>query len=537
MIGILPTLRRRPHDRGRASAPTRATSCSASRSSTPAARTSRSRSPASATSSGSTRPPTRSCPRRRAPAPSSTCRPRPTASRSTGTPPRRSPRSSWRSCANSPYLLGKELWRETRIPLFEQATDTRSDELKAQGVRPRVWFGERWITSVFDLFEENVRYFPALLPDHRRRGPARGARGRRHARARRAAAAQRHDLPLEPAGLRHRRGSAAPARREPHPRRRPHRRRHRRQRRLLLRAGARRWPRASGRCGRRCRSAPPRRTSTWPPSTASTRRSTGPASGRCGATELTLRRLLPLAREGLADWGVEQRDQRPAARDHRAALPDRDQRRRVVRATGCASAPTWTGSTRCGRRCWSTASGCTPTSRSTPGTGGAARPGALHPGPAQPAARVAPAVPVDHHERQRRPGLGVRRAGGGQPPQRRRPAARARRSGSARPARSGRGAGARTRSAATMSVRSPGSVGSAAPTDSEAHAAAGDADVQDRRVDPAPLAGSRGRAPPGAAARGVPRQGFAQPVHAVTSPDPGRSTPGSPQAVLAAAVR
>lgn len=66
--------------------------------------------------------------------------------------------------ANSPYLLGKELWRETRIPLFEQATDTRSDELKAQGVRPRVWFGERWITSVFDLFEENVRYFPALLP-------------------------------------------------------------------------------------------------------------------------------------------------------------------------------------------------------------------------------------------------------------------------------------------------------------------------------------------------------------------------------------
>jgi Glutamate-cysteine ligase family 2(GCS2) len=66
--------------------------------------------------------------------------------------------------ANSPFLLGKELWRETRIALFEQATDTRSEELKAQGVRPRVWFGERWVTSIFDLFEENVRYFPALLP-------------------------------------------------------------------------------------------------------------------------------------------------------------------------------------------------------------------------------------------------------------------------------------------------------------------------------------------------------------------------------------
>ena len=66
--------------------------------------------------------------------------------------------------ANSPFLFGRELWQETRIALFEQATDTRSEELKAQGVRPRVWFGERWITGIFDLFEENVRYYSALLP-------------------------------------------------------------------------------------------------------------------------------------------------------------------------------------------------------------------------------------------------------------------------------------------------------------------------------------------------------------------------------------
>jgi gamma-glutamyl:cysteine ligase YbdK (ATP-grasp superfamily) len=66
--------------------------------------------------------------------------------------------------ANSPFLFGRQLWHETRITLFEQATDTRPAELKHQGVRPRVWFGERWITSVFDLFEENIRYFPALLP-------------------------------------------------------------------------------------------------------------------------------------------------------------------------------------------------------------------------------------------------------------------------------------------------------------------------------------------------------------------------------------
>jgi hypothetical protein len=66
--------------------------------------------------------------------------------------------------ANSPFLLGSRLWAETRIPLFEQSCDVRTPELRNQGVRPRVWFGERWITSVLDLFSENGRYFPALMP-------------------------------------------------------------------------------------------------------------------------------------------------------------------------------------------------------------------------------------------------------------------------------------------------------------------------------------------------------------------------------------
>ncbi|MFJ8078846.1 glutamate-cysteine ligase family protein [Streptomyces sp. NPDC096176] len=66
--------------------------------------------------------------------------------------------------ANSPFLFGKELWRESRPPLFQQATDTRPPELQAQGVRPRTWFGERWVDSAYDLFEENLRYYPALLP-------------------------------------------------------------------------------------------------------------------------------------------------------------------------------------------------------------------------------------------------------------------------------------------------------------------------------------------------------------------------------------
>ncbi|CAN5587284.1 hypothetical protein BH23ACT6_BH23ACT6_06970 [soil metagenome] len=67
--------------------------------------------------------------------------------------------------ANSPYLFGRRLWAETRVPLFSQMTDTRSEELKHQGVRPRAYFGRNWITSIFDLFEENVNCFPALLPE------------------------------------------------------------------------------------------------------------------------------------------------------------------------------------------------------------------------------------------------------------------------------------------------------------------------------------------------------------------------------------
>ena len=113
--------------------------------------------------------------------------------------------------ANSPFLFGRQLWHETRITLFEQATDTRPDELKRQGVRPRVWFGERWITSVFDLFEENIQYFPGAAADLRGRGSAGGARPGRVPSAGGDEPAQRDDLPVEPARLRCRRRQAAPA--------------------------------------------------------------------------------------------------------------------------------------------------------------------------------------------------------------------------------------------------------------------------------------------------------------------------------------
>ena len=52
-----------------------------------------------------------------------------------------------------------------------------------------------------------------------------------------------------------------------------------------------------------------------------------PGLGEVPAAELVLRRLLPLARDGLGRWGVDPAARRPPARHHRAALPDRPDRR------------------------------------------------------------------------------------------------------------------------------------------------------------------------------------------------------------------
>ena len=66
--------------------------------------------------------------------------------------------------ANSPLLLGRRLWHETRVPLFEAATDERSNAQRARGQRPRVGFGHRWIDeSILEVFRADVARFPVLL--------------------------------------------------------------------------------------------------------------------------------------------------------------------------------------------------------------------------------------------------------------------------------------------------------------------------------------------------------------------------------------
>lgn len=58
---------------------------------------------------------------------------------------------------NSPLLLGKRLWRETRIALFQQATDTRGNSAYLREQDTRVLFGNDWIyESVVELFKEDA---------------------------------------------------------------------------------------------------------------------------------------------------------------------------------------------------------------------------------------------------------------------------------------------------------------------------------------------------------------------------------------------
>ena len=68
--------------------------------------------------------------------------------------------------ANSPLFLGKQLWQETRIALFKQATDYRVKEALAQHLPSRVMFGLGWVReSIYELFAEGVYLFEPILPE------------------------------------------------------------------------------------------------------------------------------------------------------------------------------------------------------------------------------------------------------------------------------------------------------------------------------------------------------------------------------------
>ena len=67
--------------------------------------------------------------------------------------------------ANSPTLLGHELWDETRIAVFKQSIDYRDHTTTAWRRPARVSFGNGWVRQgVYESFAETVALYPPLLP-------------------------------------------------------------------------------------------------------------------------------------------------------------------------------------------------------------------------------------------------------------------------------------------------------------------------------------------------------------------------------------
>jgi CBS domain-containing protein len=68
------------------------------------------------------------------------------------------------AATNSPVLLGKRLWHETRIAVFERALDSRNESQMARSSPARVCFGDAWVRdSIVEIFQDNVARFPVLV--------------------------------------------------------------------------------------------------------------------------------------------------------------------------------------------------------------------------------------------------------------------------------------------------------------------------------------------------------------------------------------
>lgn len=66
--------------------------------------------------------------------------------------------------ANSPLLFGKRLWAETRIALFRQAVDDRTQRTHVREREARVSFGTRWVkNSVTEIYREDIARFRTLV--------------------------------------------------------------------------------------------------------------------------------------------------------------------------------------------------------------------------------------------------------------------------------------------------------------------------------------------------------------------------------------
>ncbi len=70
-------------------------------------------------------------------------------------------------CVNSPLLLGRELWAETRIALFQQSIDTRGVTQTLRDQPSRIAFGDNWINgTIADIFKNEISRHKIILSKH-----------------------------------------------------------------------------------------------------------------------------------------------------------------------------------------------------------------------------------------------------------------------------------------------------------------------------------------------------------------------------------
>jgi len=68
------------------------------------------------------------------------------------------------AAVNSGLIHHYRLWHETRIAVFQNSIDTRSDVLQQRGITPRVHFGDRWVrNSVLEIFRDDIARYPVVL--------------------------------------------------------------------------------------------------------------------------------------------------------------------------------------------------------------------------------------------------------------------------------------------------------------------------------------------------------------------------------------
>lgn len=66
--------------------------------------------------------------------------------------------------ANSPIVFGRRLWHESRIAMFQQSVDTRTTNDHMRERSPRVNFGNAWLKdSILEIYREDIARFRVLL--------------------------------------------------------------------------------------------------------------------------------------------------------------------------------------------------------------------------------------------------------------------------------------------------------------------------------------------------------------------------------------